>query len=848
MKLRTDRLPLVLALFCLLCGAALAADDTPIPLDSDGLPMWVEKEWTDFPVRLVLADREALDALLQQVPIASFNREQIAVEFTSPKQFHLVFTPRVTDREYAALAAAGYRPEKVRDRDREGREEAKRTWRRMAAEGKLHEKVETYPLTYYPTNDQIGTMLMGLQADYPDLAEYFTWGASVDGRTLHGIVISDNVATEEAEPEVRLSSSIHGDEVVGMVMLTNFAYYLLENYGQPGMEDVTDLVDNYEIHLIPLYNPDGNAAHQRYNSNGVDLNRNFPEPAGTHTIREVETVQFMSYSSHHHFVHSANLHGGALVMNYPWDYTYDLTPDDAMLPFLALEYSTYNEPMYYDGLYPQGIVRGAIWYVVTGSLQDWSYDQTDCIDITAEISNVKWPSASTLAGYWDDNRESLMHYTKAARYGINGVVTGADSGLPLDATVTIVGIDKPVHTDPDLGDYYKQVQTGTFDVMVEAEGYVTQTIHDVATTWGTPTVLDVAMQPLATGHVSGVVTDEQGGGLEATIEVVTLPGGDLVATIPCDASGAYASDLYYGDYTLTATAPDHFPESQPVTISGTPAVADFVLGGMVVSYPIDEDFETGAGAFTGDWFVTDQSGHDSASSLTDSDGSYPDYADLVTTTSSVDLSGIADPTVSFWARWNIEASWDAVYFEISTGGGAWSPLATEYTGPASGQGAQLPAGEPCFDGDQAGWVLNTVDLAPYVGEGDVRFRFRLVSDSSIHYDGFYVDDFSVRVIGQVTGVDTPQVYVAKVAAYPNPFNPQTRVAFENPRAGRVDLAIFDLQGRHVRTLLGTDLPAGENSVVWDGRTDAGRQAGSGVYFARLVAGDATASAKLMLVK
>jgi hypothetical protein len=194
-----------------------------------------------------------------------------------------------------------------------------------------------------------------------------------------------------------------------------------------------------------------------------------------------------------------------------------------------------------------------------------------------------------------------------------------------------------------------------------------------------------------------------------------------------------------------------------------------------------------------------------------------------------------------------------VYFQVSTNGGtSWTSLATQYTNNSSGQGAQAPSGVPCFDANQANWVFNSVDLTPYIGQTNVRFRFHLKTDGSQTYDGFYFDDFQVKVVTETSGTtgidDTPAVSIARVAAHPNPFNPQTTVAFSNPRAGHVALAIYDLQGRHVRTLVNATLAAGDHTEVWDGRADDGQNCGSGVYFARLLAADAAVTTKLMLVK
>ena len=68
---------------------------------------------------------------------------------------------------------------------------------------------------------------------------------------------------------------------------------------------------------------------------------------------------------------------------------------------------------------------------------------------------------------------------------------------------------------------------------------------------------------------------------------------------------------------------------------------------------------------------------------------------------------------------------------------------------------------------------------------------------------------------------------------PNPFSPETRIAFELPEAGKAKLEIFSPDGRLVRTLVSGERPAGRQEVLWDGLNDAGRKVSSGVYFYNL---------------
>jgi len=846
-----------------------SAPSADIPVDARDLPLWEVRHYDDFPIRIELASRDELTALLQQVPIASFHREQIRLVFDSTDTEHdsrssasprIVFEPRVTAREAAALRAAGYEFTRIPDLEQQQRREMEAAWAAQAA--KSGDALRYGEKDDYHTHAQIGALLAQTEADHPTLARDFVWGSSVQGRELWGIVISDNVTTEEAEPEVRLSSTMHGNEPPGMEMLLYLVDYLTDNYGQPGYEDVTNLVDNYEIHILPLHNPDGYVAGTRRNANNIDLNRNFPVPDGTigddgTWTEEVETVAFKDYGFGHHFVISENGHAGALVVNYPWDYTYTLTPDDAAIIQMSLEYSTYNLPMY-NGAFPQGITNGAEWYVVDGSLQDWSYAQTGCIDVTIECSNIFVPPPSALPGLWDDNRESFMHWIKSARYGINGIVTAADSGSPLAAIVTVTGNAKPVYTDPDFGDYYKLLETGSYDLTFQAVGYVSQTITGVSTTWGTPTVLDVALEPLPQGVIAGHVSDDSGNGLDADIEVRTHPGDAFVTTVQSDAAsdGAYTVSLYYGDYRLIATSPGYQSAEGTATAGPVPATLDFTLGTTEVASLFFDDFESGTGQWNGGWgLAAPPEGHASANSLTDSPGgNYASYEDNPCAMAiSVNLGNALEGTLTFWAKWEIENAWDCCRLEITTDGGTtWRALATQHTDIASGQGAQVPAGEPLFDGNQYTWVENSVDLAPWLGESHVRFRFRLSSDSSTNRDGFYFDDFEIQVTRQVSSdVDaTPELLVRSLIAYPNPFNPQTTLRFEVAQGVPVQLAIYDVQGQLVRQLLAQEiLSAGMHEVSWDGRDARGAQSPSGIYFGHLAAAGAEAqTVKVMLVR
>ncbi len=81
--------------------------------------------------------------------------------------------------------------------------------------------------------------------------------------------------------------------------------------------------------------------------------------------------------------------------------------------------------------------------------------------------------------------------------------------------------------------------------------------------------------------------------------------------------------------------------------------------------------------------------------------------------------------------------------------------------------------------------------------------------------------------------------------FPNPFQSSTMIRFSLARAGGVDLAIYDVSGRRVRSLLDRDVAVGYHTADWDGRDDAGRPVGSGVYFCRMLSGGESQTRKLM---
>jgi hypothetical protein len=94
-------------------------------------------------------------------------------------------------------------------------------------------------------------------------------------------------------------------------------------------------------------------------------------------------------------------------------------------------------------------------------------------------------------------------------------------------------------------------------------------------------------------------------------------------------------------------------------------------------------------------------------------------------------------------------------------------------------------------------------------------------------------------------VDQP---VLATANYPNPFNPETTIAYELQEPQQVSVAIYDIQGQRVRTLVDGYQNSGAYEIVWNGCDESGARVSSGTYFYTVNAGDQTATKQMILLK
>lgn len=344
---------------------------------------------------------------------------------------------------------------------------------------------------------------------YPSLTRLYSIGKSVQERELWVLEISTTPGAHvPGVPEFKYVANMHGNEVVGKETLLLLTKYLLERYGND--ERVTRLVNGTRMHFLYSMNPDGyEVAHEgdrtgaqgRANANNVDLNRNFPDQYGTdryNKVREPEVEAVMNWTLSLPFVLSANLHGGSLVANYPYDDNendfndpnarlrdasitgrkLNPTEDNELFRHLALIYSRAHPTMHLGGpcpffgneKFPDGITNGAQWYSVTGGMQDWNYVRAGCLELTIEMGCDKFPWAKELKGYWHDHREPLLQLIEQVHHGVHGFVRSS-IGTPIArAAVALDGGNQTIYSGT-YGDYWKLTLPGRHNVTVLADGY-----------------------------------------------------------------------------------------------------------------------------------------------------------------------------------------------------------------------------------------------------------------------------------------------------------------------------------------------------------------------------------------
>jgi murein tripeptide amidase MpaA len=241
--------------------------------------------------------------------------------------------------------------------------------------------------------------LLALQDSYPGLAQVFAISESLEGRNIYAIKISDNVSQDEDEPEVLFIGCHHAREWISVEVPYLLGKYLLENYATNS--EVRLLVDQSEIWIVPLLNPDGleysihfyrywrkNRRDNGDGTYGIDINRNYgyqwgvdnigsrPETyseiyRGASSFSERETQAIRDLFAQRNFKAIISYHSYSQDILYPWGYTSEPTEKDNLMAQIAAEMSRLIKSVNgNDYVYGRS---GNMLYLTNGDTTDWAF-------------------------------------------------------------------------------------------------------------------------------------------------------------------------------------------------------------------------------------------------------------------------------------------------------------------------------------------------------------------------------------------------------------------------------------------------------------------------------------------
>jgi hypothetical protein len=344
--------------------------------------------------------------------------------------------------------------------------------------------------------------------------------------------------------------------------------------------------------------------------------------------------------------------------------------------------------------------------------------------------------------------------------------------------------------------------------------------------------------------------------VRATITPPVVPAGGTVA---------FSNELLW--FVNEATPP--FSEiAMILTLEGsTMASRAETFRVRTCGYDLDDPAST-EGAFShrsivgiDQWHLSAARFHSAPASWKCGDSSTGPYANIMESALALPPLCLFDNSrLTFWHRMDAEAGtvypyWalDAGVVELSPDNGAtWKIINPTVLYPSRASPYNtifLAAYQRCYSG-AIEWRMETFDLSAY--HGPVLIRFHFAADEQRGLEGWYIDDIAVTT-DIPTDAGDPVVPRAGAAnrldpAYPNPFNPRTIIPFELAARGAVELKIFDVSGRLVRTLVEGVRGEGRHTAVWDGTDNRGASVASGVYFCKFSTGVYSATTRLALVR
>ena len=364
----------------------------------------------------------------------------------------------------------------------------------------------------YLRPEEVEQLLEDYANNYPEICMRVSLGQSWEGRDIWAVKISDNVTEEEDEPEILFNGMHHAREVMSPEVPVDIIDYLCTNYGTD--PQVTQWVDNWQIWVVPMVNPDGNAycwdhytmwrKNRRDNGNGtygVDLNRNYPflwnycggssgipsenTYRGPSPASEPETQAMIGLANAHHFVFDISYHSYSELVIYPYGCPGIYTPDHQAISSVGETMASLIERD--NG--QMGYEPGTPWellYAVDGDDIAWHYGVRGTFAYVIELNSSAQgfqPPYSWRDSTVERNRPAWQYLLNRINGpSIQGHVLDACTGNPLEAEISLQEVNFELGesartSDPNYGRFTWIVVPGTYHITFTKDGYYPVTME-----------------------------------------------------------------------------------------------------------------------------------------------------------------------------------------------------------------------------------------------------------------------------------------------------------------------------------------------------------------------------------
>ncbi|MCX7974946.1 MAG: M14 family zinc carboxypeptidase [Candidatus Aminicenantes bacterium] len=361
----------------------------------------------------------------------------------------------------------------------------------------------------YHTYEETIACLNQAEITYPHLAKLFVIGQSTRfGFPIYALKISDNVGQEEDEPTILIDGLHHAREPLGNEICLAFIEYLLNNYGRSPR--VINWVDDYEIWVIPILNPEGykyivdnnlsspwwrkNLRDNNHNGridpdyDGVDLNRNYDynwiyggstNPAdwtyrGPSAFSEKETQAKRDLALRQKFVVSVTYHsyGEEVMYCWSWPNSGARAPDHDLIYEIASEMAKRIKNEAGTGTYSLARLSGANQSPI------WMYGALGTLEFLIETGTSFIPPGYKIKPIIEANLEGLFYLLdRLKESGIRGKILDLITRQPLEAEISVLEIDnfqyiQPRTNDPLTGSFIRLLRPGKYTLLVGAANYL----------------------------------------------------------------------------------------------------------------------------------------------------------------------------------------------------------------------------------------------------------------------------------------------------------------------------------------------------------------------------------------